>query len=225
MATDVTEVTSQLFGGIFTGAIWVMVALLFIMAIGGFAFYIRYRKKFDIMVEVRSERDDGKVSVFYDRAAILRDKKTKHSYLRLLNLRMELPEPGFQYLQRTNKGDLLRLFRKSDNDFTVITDSTVLKDQVVAIDGKIYKKTQEQYKQVEGDVAFWNVKRKQENKGLFDTESILMKLLPFIPHIMGAVISLFIVYILMDSLPGILTQLSSLTSELTKLTTAQATSG
>jgi len=52
---------------------------------------------------------------------------------------------------------------------------------------------------------------------MFDVDSLLMKILPYIPHIMGGVILIFILYILMDSLPGILSELSKLTKELQSL--------
>jgi len=52
-----------------------------------------------------------------------------------------------------------------------------------------------------------------------------MKVLPYIPHIIGAVVTMFILYILMSYLPDILAQLKSLVSELNRGRTAEITTG
>jgi hypothetical protein len=49
---------------------------------------------------------------------------------------------------------------------------------------------------------------------MFSSESILMKLLPYLPAIIGGVITIFILYVLMAHLPGILQQLGDLVSKL-----------
>jgi len=45
---------------------------------------------------------------------------------------------------------------------------------------------------------------------MFDMDSMLMKLLPYIPAAIVSVICIFILYILLDHLPGILSQLQEL---------------
>ena len=75
-------VVDSLFGGTFTVVIWIIIGFLIVSVGGGLVWYFfNYRKKFDIMVKIISRRS-GENRIYFDRAAILRDKKKNMDYLR-----------------------------------------------------------------------------------------------------------------------------------------------
>ena len=60
---------------------------------------------------------------------------------------------------------------------------------------------------------------------MFDTDSMFMKLLPYIPAILGGIVTIFVLYILLDHLPGILSELTNLVREMKSLKGADITVG
>ncbi len=226
MATDsaVTQVGGQIVGKIFSGIIWIGVTLIVIITVGSIMWYfLYYKRKFDIRVLMKSDRAGEKYKIIEDKAAILVDRKNRSKFFRLFDSRIDLPVPPFQVLQATNKGDLIELWRKSEDEIIFLTPPVINKQYVVRQDGSLFPVAEREQKQVEGDIAFWNVKRKDRNKGMFDTESLLMKILPWLPQIIGGMLMIFMLYILMDSMPQILNQLTELTKELQTLKGAQVT--
>ena len=116
-SSAISEVGSRLISKIFGSLIWVGVGALVFGIIGYLIWYfLIYKKKFDIEVKVKSERAEDKVSTFFDRAAILIDRKSGGKYLRLWSLKVELPAPNFNIFQVTGKGDYLELYRTAEND-------------------------------------------------------------------------------------------------------------
>jgi len=50
-------------------------------------------------------------------------------------------------------------------------------------------------RQIDTDLQYWNTKRKEHNTSMFDVDSLLMKILPYIPHIYGwSYFDLYIIY-------------------------------
>lgn len=217
-----TEGAGDIFGNLLSGAVWLFVGLILIGIIFSIVFWIRWRRKFDIMVEMISERADGNNVYYFDKAAILTDKETKHKYFRLLETKVDLPVPPYNVMQAFGKKDLIRIWRKSEEEFIFLLPGQINKQYIVKQDGRQFPLAREEYKQVEGDIAYWNVKRKGAHKKLFDTENIFMKLIPFLPHIFAGAITIFILYILFDGLPGVIGQLTELTEELRALKSAPA---
>lgn len=206
---------------IFSGILWFGIAVLIIGVVGLIMwYYLYYRKKFDIKVLIKSDRAGKKFKIIEDKGAILYNNKDKNKFLRLAGLKIDLPVPPYQILQSTNKGDMIEIWRKSEDEFIYLTPGTINKEFVIMQDGKRFPIAQIEQKQIEGDIAYWNVKRKEKHKSLFDTENWLMKILPFLPQIIGGMITIFVLYILMDSLPSILSQLTELTKELKEMKTA-----
>lgn len=218
-------IASGLSEKIFSGILWFGLAIILIAILGGVVWYMAvYRRKFNIRVKIKSERTED-AKIYFDKAAILYDKKDKNKYLRLLNTGVDLPVPPFKVLQHTNEGDYLEIWRKSEDEFIYLTSGKIDRLNILKIDGKLYPIAQTEQKQVEGDISYWNTKRKEKHRGLFDTETLLMKLLPYIPLFLGGIFMIFIMYILMDHLPTILSQLSELTRELKSLKGADVVTG
>ncbi len=94
---------------------------------------------------------------------------------------------------------------------------------IVKSDGKKYLLANQKQLMMDPEMAFWAVKRKSLNKKMIDTESLIWKLLPYIGILMGGVILIFILYLLMDHLPGILSELRKLVSEMRLMQRAEIT--
>lgn len=221
MAIDtsiVGEVGGQFIEKLFSGLLWFGIGII----IAGVLFFLIwwflvYKKKFNIKVKVISERAEDRNRIFFDYAAILRDRKDKSKFFRLWGLKLDLPAPKFNVLQATDKGDYLELYRTSENKIYFLTPSVIDRTKVIKADGKIYSIASQTSRQIDPDMDFWGARRVQENKKLFDTDSMFMKLMPYIPAILGGIVTIFVLYILLDHLPGILSALTELVREMRSL--------
>ena len=211
---------------IFSGLLWfgIIVILIGIVGFLGWWFLV-YKKKFNIKVKITSERARDRNRIVFDRAAILRDRKDKSMYFRIWGMKLDLPAPRFNVLQSTSDGDYLELYRTSENRIYYLTPSVIDKKNIIKSDGKLHALAVQTNKQIDASMDFWAARRMTENKKMFDTESIFMKLLPYIPAILGGMITIFILYILLDHLPGILQQLTELVREMKSLKGADVTVG
>jgi len=214
----VSEVGGKFVERIFSGLLWFGLTIILVGIIGflGWWFLI-YKKKFNIDVKIISERAGDRNRIIFDKAAILRDRKDKSLFFRIWGIKMDLPAPKFNVLQATDKGDYLELYRTSENRIYFLTPSSIDKTKIIKSDGKVYAIAAQTNKQIDPDMDFWAVRRMQENKGMFSTESVFMRLLPYIPAILGGAITIFILYILLDHLPQILSQLTELVREMKSL--------
>lgn len=215
MANEVGATGSALLSKIFGSILWLGIGVIIIAVVGFILWYFGYyKRKFDIKVMIKSEREGDRYSLLEDKAAILFNNKERFYFLRLADTKIDLPAPPYMAIQRSNKGDVIELWRKSEDEFIYLTPGTINKKIVMRVDGSLINVAQIEQKQLEGDIAYWNVKRKGQNKKLFDKDSILMKMLEFAPQIIGGMILIFILWILFDKLPAILSQLSNLVSEM-----------
>ena len=223
MATDLFgEVGSKLFANIFGSLLWFGLIAIIILVIGFFMWwFLIYQRRFDIKVKIISNRSQDKDSIIFDKAAILKDWKTKLPFLRVWGLKREFPVPRFNVLQKTDKGDYLEIYRKSEEDFYFLTPSNIVKTQVLKEGNKLIPIAEQEQTMSDPEMGFWSNARKKDNKRMFDTENILMKILAYMPQIIGGMLTVFILYILMDTLPGLIGELTKLTSELNRKQTAE----
>ena len=220
------KIGSDLVTSILGGGVWIIVILILVAFIGGLVYYfVIYRKKFDIRVKIISNRADDDYSVIFDKAAILYEWKTKIPYFRVWYLKRDFPVPKYRVLQKTNKGDYLEIYRDSEERFYYLTPPRITNKYVLNSDGKSIPFADHIQVRIDPEMDFWRLKREGLNKKMFDTESLLMKLLPYIPHIIGGIFMLFILYVFMDKLPAILEQLKLLSQTLNNAQTAQITTG
>lgn len=211
------DMFASAFGGALdVGATVAVVSVVGVVLLGIIIYVFQYRRKFDIMVKIISDRaSDPKV--LFDKAGVFRDRKTKSKYLKLQKQRVELSLPtNFKILESTNRGDYLELYRKSEDEFVYLTQPKIDKEIVIKADGKSYPVARTKQKQFEGDI-YWAIKRKEENKKMLDPESFLMKLLLYAPHILTGAFMFIILWIFMDKLPAIINNLTELTQELRSL--------
>ena len=205
----------------------IVVGVLFVAGAIGFImwWFGVYKKKFDIDVKLTFERSGDKNWIRFDKAAVLRDRKTKTKYLRVWGMKVDLPIPKHNVLQLTNKGDYVEIYSTGEDEYYFLTLAKVSKTMVIKSDGKLYRIAEQIQSRIDTDIVYWNIKRKQLNKSMFDPESILMKLLPYIPLMMVSVVMLFVAWVFLDKLPAILSQLQSLVKQMADSQRAQVITG
>lgn len=221
-----TEAGGQFIQTIFSGILWFGLAIIVIGVIGfvGWWFLI-YKRKFNIIVKIVSERAGDKNRVMFDKAAILKDRKDGSYYFRLWGIKKDLPSPKFNVLQSSLSGDYLELFRTAENTFYFLTPPIIRKGEIIKEDGKKHLIGTQENTKIDPNMEFWSVKRKTSNKSMFDKEKIWMKILPYLPQIFGGIITIFVLYILMSYLPNILSELKSLVTELNVYRSADVVTG
>lgn len=174
-----------------------------------------YNKQFNILCKIISHRaSDPKI--YFENAAILKDRKTGDKYLRLKYYKVDLTVPPYNILESTNWGDYLEILRKSEDEFVFLTKPKIDKEFFVRKDGKVYPMASTIQKNIEAD-TYWIAKRREQNKKFLDPEHILMKLLAWAPQIISSTFMLIILWIFMDRLPEIVGQLSELVREMRAL--------
>lgn len=209
------DVGGQLVQRMFTSILWMGIGFVIVAALGVTMYYfLVYKKKFNIEVKIISKRAKDRNNVLFDTAAILYDKKTQSKYFRLWNTKIDLPVPHFNILQKTDRGDYIEIYRTGEDRFFYLLPPKIDKKFIIKSDGKIIPMIEQRMNAIDPDLSYWATKRKMMNKGMFDSEKLWMKILPYIPQIMGGVFIIFILYILMSYLPDILTQIKELTAQL-----------
>ena len=203
---------------LFSGLLWFGIGFI-IMAVLGFCmwFFLIYKKKFDIQVKIISERAGSSLEM-EDKAAILTEYQEKTPYLRVWGLKRDFVVPKYNVIRKLYRGkrsvDYLEIYRKGENEFYFLLPPTIDSKRMIKEDGKSYLLADQKQLMMDPEMAFWAIKRKSLNKKMIDTSSLLFKFLPYIGILMGGVIMIFILYILLDHLPGILSQLRELVIEM-----------
>ena len=206
-------------GFIFIG---VLVLIVFII---GVVWGIFYYRKFDIKIRIKAKRGTGSdgesvYKIYYDKGAIMHKRRDKRSFLRLLHDKVDLPCPPYESLQILAKGgNELGIVRESDTEYYYEVPGTIGRGYVMK-DGRSVAVKNSSTKIIESDVAYWNQLRKRDNRKLFDMESLLMKVLPFIPLIIVVVGMIFFTYIWLDKIPGVLTAVAEVADKLAEAAVA-----
>lgn len=222
----VEQVSNNVFGILFSGSIVIVGILLLCAVIVGVALYVRYIRQFNIFVEILSLRSTGTSQgntnkIIFDKGALIYDKKDKSWYFRLLSYKIDLPTPPFNVLQNSTKGNVLRILQKSNEEFVYLMPDVIDQYNIVDSEGKVIPIATLTLKQVEGDVSYWNQIRKRTNRKLFDTESLIMKLLPYLVPLLMFMLVIFMTWIIVKNfnvLESVARELR-ITSEILKSTT------
>ncbi len=101
---DIGGVIGDTFSGLFSETvglvIWILLAVLFIGIILGIIYYFGvYKKKFDITAKIISERSGDDNRVFFDKAAIINDKKNATQFFVLFSIFILLLEEHILFHQ------------------------------------------------------------------------------------------------------------------------------
>ncbi len=200
-------ISSQLLDTLLSGTIVVFLVLIMGFIILGVVLYVRHILQFNIKVRIKSIRNPGSegqviYKIIEDKGAFIYKKKKNQRWFRLRREKVDLPVPPLETLELGVKGqNYVNILQKSDDEYYFLLPDkidfdTIIKNQ----DGKLVKVPvgKVNLKIVEGDVSYWNQIRKRKNEELFDTESLLMKLLPFIVPVLMFMLVIFLTYIITD---------------------------
>src|SRR3972149_7987594 len=148
--TPFSQIGGQLVEKIFGGILWFGITIIVIGVVAFLLYYfIVYRKQFDIIVKIISQRSKGEYSIIWDKAAILEDRKTRTKYFKIQGLKIELPVPKYNIIQRTSKGDLNEMYRKSEEEFYFLLPPKIDNTRIEKQDGKYYPFAEQKVIQVD----------------------------------------------------------------------------
>lgn len=216
------SITNDLFSGTLGILLIIILVILGFAAGGGLFYYFRiYRKKYDITVKVISRRA-GEDKVYFDKAAIINDKKNATSFLRLQKSKLEIELPRFDIFYHTNKGDYVEILRKSDRDIRFITPPKIDKEYVYKKDGKLYRVSDLLQREIENDIS-WIINREKQNKSIINPESILMKLLMYMPQIISGVLSFMVLWMVLRYAPELLAAMEGFAKTITQANNPETT--
>ena len=197
------KVGTMLLEKIMSGTIIIILVIIFAGMLVALLFYLRYLSQFIYDIEIKSLRSSGirniaGYKIIKDKGAFIRRRKDKTVWFRLKNQRVDLPPPPLECMQLGVKGkNFIKIFQKSDEEYYYLLPDLIDLEKVIR-DGKEIMIGQERVKVIDGDVGYWNTMKKKDNKKLFDTESLLMKLLPFIVPTLMIVLVIFISYFMIQ---------------------------
>ncbi len=242
----VGDTVGDLAGRILTGTIGVVVVLIVAGVILGFFFWVRDRRKYNILVEIQSARSEGvtpqdvvqlsdkdylgyvnralqegNFKLIYDKAALKYDKTDKSWYFRILGEKVALTVPPFKVLQQSNKGNVLKIWQKSNIEYFFLLPGKINKEFIVRADGQMYKVAEIEQYQLEGDDPAWIMERQRRNRNWFVMDSILSRLLMYLPVMIMTVIFVFLIWIVLGKLPPLIESLNALAQSMSDLNQAQ----
>lgn len=204
------SIGSALITKLTTGTIVIIGVIILCAVLFGIGFYVKYLSQFIYDIEIKSLRSSGagnqgsSYKIIKDKGAFIRNKRDKKTWFRLRNQRVDLPIPPLECMQIGVKGkNFIKILQKSDEEYYYLLPDKIETTMIIK-DGIEIMLGQETAKIVDGDVAYWNIQRKKDNKKLFDPESMIMKLLPYIIPALMIIGVVFYTYIWLDKAPAII---------------------
>lgn len=196
-----------MFSGLFSSALGGVITLIGVLLIGGalvgVGWYVKYIRQFNIKAEIISTRANigglRQYKIIWDKAGLIYDRRDKNYYFRIKDMKVDLPSPPFNVLIPTDSGNMIKIWQKSAEEFVFLLPDKINENIIVRQDGKEFNAGELNVKQVEGDVAYWNTKRKERDKKLFDPESTLMKLLPYLVPMLMFVLVIFVSWMVLKN--------------------------
>jgi len=198
-----SQIGGDLLNRVIYGGAAVVGIIILAAVIVGVGFYVRYLRKFNIKVEIKSLRSSGILGretykIIEDRGGIIQNKRDKTSWFRLMREKVDLPSPPLECFELDAKGtNHIKILQKSENEYYYLLPDRVDTSVIIRAGAEI-PIAQSGLKVIEGDVSYWGQLRKRENKKIFDTEGIIMKLLPFIVPTLMFVLVIFLTYLITD---------------------------
>lgn len=196
-------------GRLIKGGIYIVLLILLGAIIFAVVYYIKWYRQFNIKVRIKSKRGtgtDGKpiYKIINDKAGIITNRSNKTRYFRLKSERIDMPTPPFEVMQLQADGtNVIDILQESDEQYYYLLPGEIDKEYMI-IDGQKVLVAKSNFRMAEGGDIIWNISRKEQNKKWFDTESLLMKLLPYAIPILMIIGVIFYTYIWMDKTPQII---------------------
>ena len=197
------DVGKQILDRVVSGGVLVVGGIILSLFILGIGLYIRYLRQFNIKVEIKALRGSGGrgepiYKIVNDTGAFITNRKDHSEWFRLRGERVDLPLPPLECLQLDAKGkNNIKIYQKSATEYYYLLPDTIDVKNIIR-NGKQIPVAQGELKIVEGDISYWNILRKKDNRKIFDTESLFMKLLPYIIPVLMFMLVIFMTYMITD---------------------------
>lgn len=200
--SGVRGVASQILNRVVTGGIMVIGVVIFAILVLVILLYVRYIRQFNIDVEIKSTRSRGATgggeSVNYkllsDKGGMIHNKKDKRWYFRLRKERVDLPLPPYQCFQIGEGGrNKIKIWQPSHEVYHYMLPDKINTSKMI-IDGEEINIAEQEMKVVSGGDIYWNILKKKDMRKIFDPESLLMKLLPYIIPVLMFMLVIFMTY-------------------------------
>jgi len=187
--------TSGLMGNVSSGVVWAIIIVVALGILGGIAFLIRSKINYDIEVRIYSKRKQG-WKTWTDKGAFLKNKKTGDVYgFKLKGEKEILQIPNYDALMMTVKGgNVLHLEQLSNTEYFVLMPD--IDDPT-----DIIKQTKEGFiklKIIESDIQLWATTMIDRLYAMYKKPSLWDKILPILLYAVPMMISLILMYLLLQ---------------------------
>ena len=182
----------------------VILCLVFLALVGGLAWWLKSRKKYDIKVRVYSTRF-GTPKTWDDWGAIYKDAKTGQANgFRLKSEKETIAPPSYMLIMMSTKGNVIHMKQDSTGHYTFLEPIFIEGDKV-------------NFKPVSEDVRLWQSAQRQQIDILYTKQKWYSGLLAFAPYMITAVLIMVLIYLLIqkfDVLQGVANTLDHAATEL-----------
>jgi len=163
----------------------VIIALVFLGLLGGLAYWLKTRKRYDIKVRIYSIRF-GSPKTWDDWGAIYKDAKTGQANgFKLKSEKDVISPPAYNLLMMSTKGNVIHMRQDSTGHYTFAEPSFIEPEGIV-------------FKIVKEDVRLWQSAQRQQVDILYTKTHWYTGLVAFIPYMITAVLIMVLIYLLLQ---------------------------
>ena len=181
----------------------VVLALIFLGCLGGFAWWLKKRKKYDIKVRIYSTRF-GSPKTWDDWGAIYKDDKTGQANgFKLKSEKEVISPPSYNLIMMSTKGNVIHMRQDSTGHYTFLEPEFV--------ESKINLKV------VPEDVRLWQSAQRQQVDILYTKTHWYSGLLAFVPYMITAVLIMVLIYLVLQKFEVVQTAAAALDHAATTL--------
>jgi len=174
----------------------IIIALVFLGLLGGFAWWMKSRKKYDIKVRIYSTRF-GAPKTWDDLGAIYKDAKTGQANgFKLKSEKEIISPPSYKLIMMSTKGNVIHMRQDSTGHYTFLEPE--------------FCESGFKLKVVAEDVRLWQSAQRQQVDILYTKTKWYSSLLAFLPYIIVAVLIMILIYLVLQKfevLQGVATSL------------------
>jgi len=165
--------------------ILVIIALVFLGCLGGLAYWLKTRKRYDIKVRIYSKRF-GAPKTWDDWGAIYRDAKTGTANgFKLKSEKDVISPPSYELMMMSTKGNVIHMQQDATGHYSFLNPNFEEADNI-------------KFKVVSEDVRLWQSAQRQQVDILYTKTHWYSGLLAFVPYMITAVLIMVLIYLLLQ---------------------------
>jgi len=168
------------------GTLMIVVMCLVVLGlVGGLAFWLKTRKRYDIKVRIYSTRFGSK-KTWDDWGAIFKDKKTGQANgFKLKSEKEVISPPNYALIMMSTKGNIIHMSQDSTGHYTFLNPDFETNDTI-------------NFKVVKEDVRLWQSAQRQQVDILYTKTKWYAPLLAFLPYMITAVLIMVLIYLVLQ---------------------------